>query len=425
LPEAQQALAKAQAELSQAQAALQDAGKLSGPAAQQAAQQAFKDAEAAKAAAQSALKAAVTPQGCFPAGTPVRTPWGHKAIEELCVGDVILSADEDDPDGPVLWKRVVDRHERLSGVIGVRVGGRTIEMTDEHPVWVMGEGWVAAHQLHAGMRLRSDEGAGAVVEEVGRDVRVVPVYNVTVEDYHTYFVGGRDWGFSVWVHNQTICQLRNELRTLEAELTAARQAANPDATKIGELEFKVRQVQAQLTNAMTATAAEQRFWAKLAAQGVDMEAARAAVERRDYDAFFRIMGNQLTQKEKIGVWKEAWGFVTGREERAAGVRLHHLMTDKNRISTAAGGPFTRRFEELAEKPGITLQDERNLLPLLGHQGPHPEYDALVWKRMREATEGLEGEAFNKAFDAELAKIREETATPDTLLNRLATGQGGK
>jgi hypothetical protein len=28
-----------------------------------------------------------------------------------------------------------------------------------------------------------------------------PVYNVRVADHHTYFVGDREWGFSVWAHN--------------------------------------------------------------------------------------------------------------------------------------------------------------------------------------------------------------------------------
>jgi hypothetical protein len=429
--EASGALAKAQSELSKAQAALQQAGKLSGPAAEKAAQQALKDAEQALAAARGAERAAqrvplALAQGCFAAGTPVQTPAGYKAIEELRIGDVVLSADENDPKGPVLWKRVVDTHTRLSGVIAVRAGGKVIAMTEEHPVFVVGEGWVAAYKLRPGQRLRSDEGPGAVVEEVCRDVRVVPVYNVTVEDYHTYFVGGPDWGFSVWVHNQTICQLRDQLRTLEAELTAARHAPNPDATRIAELEQKVLATKAQLDNALTQTAAEKAFWARLAARGdgIDAEAARIALEARDYDAFSRALGNRLTSKEKMDLWKKGWGFVTGREDRAAGVELHHIMTDKNRISTVAGGPFTPKFEELCRKRGISLQDARNVMDLPGHRGPHPAYDAIVWKRLSEATDGLEGPAFNQAFDAALKKIREETETPGTLLNRLATGQGG-
>ena len=30
--------------------------------------------------------------------------------------------------------------------------------------------------------------------------RVVTVYNLRVADFHTYFVGSRDWSWSVWAH---------------------------------------------------------------------------------------------------------------------------------------------------------------------------------------------------------------------------------
>ncbi|MCZ2340833.1 MAG: HINT domain-containing protein, partial [Bacteroidales bacterium] len=39
------------------------------------------------------------------------------------------------------------------------------------------------------------------------------VYNLRVADWHTYFVGGEDWGFSVWAHNTCdpeICEFRAE-----------------------------------------------------------------------------------------------------------------------------------------------------------------------------------------------------------------------
>jgi hypothetical protein len=36
------------------------------------------------------------------------------------------------------------------------------------------------------------------VRDSGEDA---PVYNLRIADYHTYFVGADDWGFSVWAHN--------------------------------------------------------------------------------------------------------------------------------------------------------------------------------------------------------------------------------
>jgi hypothetical protein len=29
----------------------------------------------------------------------------------------------------------------------------------------------------------------------------VPVHNLRIADYHTYFVGNQEWGFSIWAHN--------------------------------------------------------------------------------------------------------------------------------------------------------------------------------------------------------------------------------
>lgn len=42
------------------------------------------------------------------------------------------------------------------------------------------------------------------VEAVIDTGRYEVVYNIEVEDDHTYFVGYGEWGFSVWVHNYSI-----------------------------------------------------------------------------------------------------------------------------------------------------------------------------------------------------------------------------
>ncbi len=61
-----------------------------------------------------------------------------------------------------------------------------------------------AHQLVAGDELRSDDGRWACVDSLSSG-DPAPVYNLRVADYHTYFVGSRYWGFSVWAHNQGNC----------------------------------------------------------------------------------------------------------------------------------------------------------------------------------------------------------------------------
>jgi hypothetical protein len=49
--------------------------------------------------------------------------------------------------------------------------------------------------------LSSHDGNLHRVQAIVATQEVATVYNVEIESYHTYFVGGVDWGFSVWAHN--------------------------------------------------------------------------------------------------------------------------------------------------------------------------------------------------------------------------------
>jgi hypothetical protein len=103
--------------------------------------------------------------------------------------------------------------------------------------------------------------------------------------------------------------------------------------------------------------------------------------------------------------------------------VHHLMTNKNWISTLRGGPWSPRFEAMAKKAGKTLEDLANQVAVPGHIGPHPEqYHQLVADRVATATRGLSGMAYKVRFDAELAAIKIEAVTPGTPVNRLLTGR---
>jgi len=83
----------------------------------------------------------------------------------------------------------------------VRTGGQAIYTTGEHPFWVKGKGWTCAKDLLAGDRLRSHNEILVVVEDVHPTLRKAVVYNLRINEHHTYFIGGKEWGFSVWAHN--------------------------------------------------------------------------------------------------------------------------------------------------------------------------------------------------------------------------------
>jgi len=60
---------------------------------------------------------------------------------------------------------------------------------------------VPAAQLQPGDLLSSHDGQWVPVEEVYDTGEPETVYNLRVADFHTYFVGSEEWGFSVWAHN--------------------------------------------------------------------------------------------------------------------------------------------------------------------------------------------------------------------------------
>jgi RHS repeat-associated protein len=150
-------------------------------------------------AGRASLDAATTT--CFPAGTPLLTPDGEKLIEQFRIRDLVLSRHEYEPTGHVTAKQVENVIIRVAPVLELRVLGRTIRVTAEHPFWVCGQGWQKAEFLAPGNELLGHDGRRTAVESVTETAEVMTVYNLQVAEYHTYFVGGEDWGFSVWAHN--------------------------------------------------------------------------------------------------------------------------------------------------------------------------------------------------------------------------------
>ncbi len=142
-------------------------------------------------------------RSCFTFETELETPAGLKPIIDFHPGDKLWSRNELDADGPVEVKEVEAVFATLGRVWHLHVAGRVIRTTGEHPFRVQGKGWRPVHELQPGDLLSTRTGGQwAVVEEVYDTGEYETVYNLRVADYHTYFVGGNDWGFSVWAHNE-------------------------------------------------------------------------------------------------------------------------------------------------------------------------------------------------------------------------------
>ncbi|HEY7152991.1 MAG TPA: Hint domain-containing protein [Gemmataceae bacterium] len=175
---------------------------------------------------------------CFAAGTPLLTPDGEKAIEQFRVGDWVLSAPECDPKAPPEPRQVEEVFTNFVPLLHVRVNGRTIRTTAEHPFYVREKGWTAAKELQAGDLLRSHDGQWVAVESVTEGEELAAVYNLRIAEHHTYFVGSRDWEFSVWAHNACVYEATNEAGTKRYVGAAGTRASDTVASRLAKAEAK-------------------------------------------------------------------------------------------------------------------------------------------------------------------------------------------
>jgi hypothetical protein len=151
-------------------------------------------------------------RSCFTAEMPVLTDADGTAIrcDAVRVGDFLLSCAEDDPAGPLVRRRVEEVFERLGRILHVKVRERVIRTTAEHPFWVRDkQAWVPAGELEVGDVFRSHDGQWVTCAGVEDTGEYEKVYNFRVAEDHTYFVGGRDWSFSVWAHNSYTARLED------------------------------------------------------------------------------------------------------------------------------------------------------------------------------------------------------------------------
>ncbi|WP_169579670.1 polymorphic toxin-type HINT domain-containing protein, partial [Saccharospirillum impatiens] len=137
----------------------------------------------------------------FAEGTPVHTPTGLAAIENLVYGDQLLAKNE--ATGDLTYKRILDayNHYHTDGLT-ITVGNtesqrETLVATGEHPFYVIGQGFTRADELTAGQQIATHTQQPVEVLDVDLSPLELVAYNYTVEDYETYFVGE----FGLWVHN--------------------------------------------------------------------------------------------------------------------------------------------------------------------------------------------------------------------------------
>jgi hypothetical protein len=146
----------------------------------------------------------------FAAGTLVHTKEGLKPIEEIQVGDWVLSypqkqwpplhiREEHEYDYRKVTATVVHDDEPVCKLIAWNLANdieEVIKVTPNHPVHVKDIGWKpAGHEIHV---LDSYNFANLVTKRDRKPTEEkTRVYNLEVDEFHTYYVGK----LGVWVHN--------------------------------------------------------------------------------------------------------------------------------------------------------------------------------------------------------------------------------
>ena len=136
---------------------------------------------------------------CFPAGTPIHTETGLKNIEDIEVGELIWSYDEETE--TISLQPVVDIIENETDhTVELYISNEVIETTASHPFYTE-EGWKDASELNEEDKVLDKEHKWQQVKGQNFLYQKKKVYNLTVANFHTYFVGL----LAFLVHNAQRC----------------------------------------------------------------------------------------------------------------------------------------------------------------------------------------------------------------------------
>ena len=139
---------------------------------------------------------------CFVAGTAIETPSGKRSIENIQVGDLVLSKNEltgKQTYKPV--KKVFITPLNTVGSLSLRNNHGDVDImgvTANHPYFVVDKGFIPAKGLTKGDSIQSINGGVLIVNEPWMYQGEETTYNFEVADIHNYFAGE----LGAWVHNQ-------------------------------------------------------------------------------------------------------------------------------------------------------------------------------------------------------------------------------
>ena len=141
----------------------------------------------------------------FHGSTLVKTNTGYQPIANIKIGDQVLAKNE--LNGEINYKAVTAQYSNpYAQTVYIRIGdthgkAQTLIANTIHPFYANGK-WIPSGSLKTGDVLLSENGAAQTVQSVETKDEALTAYNLTVADFHTYFVKENGSGAdAVWVHN--------------------------------------------------------------------------------------------------------------------------------------------------------------------------------------------------------------------------------
>lgn len=154
----------------------------------------------------------------FSADTLVHTESGLVPIAEIREGDRVLSYSELTGEKTYEAVTAVISHGQRNTISEIKLtNGEEVIATSGHPVYVLEDGWLEAANLEAGDRILTAENVIARVASIGSYESDESVYNLSVENTHTFYVG--ETGYLA--HNCRLPRhLRNKLKRIRNQTAA-------------------------------------------------------------------------------------------------------------------------------------------------------------------------------------------------------------
>jgi len=125
--------------------------------------------------------------GCFIAGTKVLTPEGYKNIENLNIGDVVLSYNIDN-NRTTNAKIIQCFRKQITSYYKVTFEKQILYVTEEHPFYVLEKGWIRVKDLIADEYILSMDNKKCKIENISLIKGSISVYNIRVDNFNNYFI---------------------------------------------------------------------------------------------------------------------------------------------------------------------------------------------------------------------------------------------